>query len=45
MDGDGLLDDKTILNELANILARVGVGNFINLIKSQTTPGWAQLGK
>ena len=41
MDSDGLLEDKTISNELAKILARV----IIDLIKSPTTPEWAQLGK
>ena len=41
VDSDGLLEDKTIRNELAKILARV----IIDLIKSPTTPEWAQLGK
>ena len=35
MDGDGLLDDKTILNELADVLARVGVGNLVDLVGVQ----------
>ena len=32
VDGNGLLDDKTILNELADVLARVGVGNLVDLV-------------
>ena len=35
VDGDGLLDDKTILNELADVLARVGVGNLVDLVGVQ----------
>ena len=35
MDSDGLLDDKTILNELTDVLARVGVGNLVDLVGVQ----------
>merc|ERR1719394_1825120 len=35
VDGDGLLDDKTILNELADVLARVSVGNLVDLVGVQ----------
>ena len=35
VDSDGLLDDKTILDELANVLARVGVGNLVDLVGVQ----------
>ena len=35
MDGDGLLDDQTILDELADVLARVGVGNLVDLVGVQ----------
>ena len=35
VDGDGLLDDKTILDELADVLARVGVGNLVDLVGVQ----------
>lgn len=33
MHGDGFPDDQTILGELADVLARVGVGDFINLVR------------
>merc|ERR1719394_2134817 len=32
VDGNGLLDDKTILDKLADVLARVGVGNLVDLV-------------
>ena len=35
VDSDGLLDDKTILDELADVLARVGVGNLVDLVGVQ----------
>ena len=35
VDGNGLLDDKTILDELADVLARVGVGNLVDLVGVQ----------
>ena len=35
MDSDRLLDNKTILDELADVLARVGVGNLVDLIGIQ----------
>ena len=35
VDGDGLLDDQTILDELADVLARVGVGNLVDLVGVQ----------
>ena len=35
VDSDRLLDDKTILNELADVLARVGVGNLVDLVGVQ----------
>ena len=35
VDGDGLLDDKTILDELADVLARVSVGNLVDLVGVQ----------
>ena len=33
MHGDGLLDDKTILEELADGVAAVGVGEFVRLVR------------
>ena len=35
VDSNRLLDDKTILDELADVLARVGVGDLVNLIGVQ----------
>ena len=35
VDSDRLLDNKTILDELADVLARVGVGNLVDLIGIQ----------
>ena len=35
VDGNRLLDDKTILDELADVLARVGVGNLVDLVGVQ----------
>ena len=35
VDSDRLLDDETILNQLADVLARVGVGNLIDLVGIQ----------
>ena len=35
MDGNGLLDDKTILDELSDVLPRVGVGNLADLVGIQ----------
>ena len=35
VDSNRLLDDKTILDELADVLARVGVGNLIDLVGIQ----------
>ena len=35
MDSDRLLDDETILDQLADVLARVGVGNLVNLVGIQ----------
>ncbi len=32
MDGDGLADNVTILNELADVLARVGHRDLVDLI-------------
>merc|ERR1712012_1268519 len=35
VDGNRLLDDKTILDELADVLARVGVSNLVDLVGVQ----------
>ena len=35
MDSDRLLDNKTILDELADVLTRVGIGNLVDLIGIQ----------
>ena len=35
VDSDRLLDNETILDELADVLARVGVGNLVDLIGIQ----------
>ena len=35
VDSDRLLDDETILDQLADVLARVGVGNLVNLVGIQ----------
>ena len=35
VDSNWLLDDKTILDELADVLARVGVGNLVDLVGVQ----------
>ena len=35
VDSNRLLDDKTILDELADVLARVGIGNLVDLIGIQ----------
>ena len=35
MDSDRLLDDKTILDELADVLAGVGIGNLVDLVGIQ----------
>merc|ERR1719394_1435046 len=35
VDSNRLLDDKTILDELADVLARVGVGNLVDLVGVQ----------
>jgi len=35
VDSDRLLDYETILDELADVLARVGVGNLVDLIGIQ----------
>jgi len=35
VDSDRLLDDKTILDELADVLAGVGIGNLVDLVGIQ----------
>ena len=35
MDSNRFLDNKTILDELSNVLTRIGVGDFINFIRIQ----------
>ena len=35
MDGNGLLDDKTILDELSDVLPGVCVGNLTDLVRIQ----------
>ena len=35
VDSNRLLDDKTILDELADVLAGVGIGNLVDLVGIQ----------
>ena len=37
VDRDRLLDNETILDELADVLARVGIGNLVDLMGSYHT--------
>ena len=32
MDGDGLLDDQTVADELTDVLAGVGIGDLVDLV-------------
>ena len=35
MNGHGLLDDQTVLDELADVLPGVGIGNLVDLVGIQ----------
>ena len=32
VDGDGLLDDQTVADELTDVLAGVGIGDLVDLV-------------